>query len=82
MRRIVISMLYCILFSSVFFSCSREYLGDEPEKEESTKGIDISDVEEFVGEKLENPYSVKNMRKAYRSLSQELIASTNARSDK
>jgi len=80
MRRIIISVLCCALFSVIFISCSREYLGDEAEDWKSTKGIDISNVEEFVGERLENPYSVKNMRKAYISLSQELLASTNEQS--
>jgi len=76
-KKIIKYTVYCAIFymfSNIFISCSREYLG---EPEEKLSEMNISNVREFVGEKLENPYSLKNMRKAYKSLSKELIASAN-----
>lgn len=67
MKRIKITLLISFLIFGLF-SCQKEELNFENENNTEINGDDEPTGMMVLGDKLENPYSVKNMKKAYESL--------------
>ncbi len=69
-------IIYCLLLLVVFNSCKREENAPNNNDDVATK-IGDNNGNIVLGKKLENPYSVKNMKKAYQSLAQQQPNSAN-----
>lgn len=69
MKKITLLLVGVLVFAMSFFSCKEDdNLISEPQTTLQEELATETDGQVVLGKKLENPYSIKNMRKAYTSL--------------